>query len=282
MAFRVLFYSAVFLRLSLSAEALKCYTYYSCQGGDLCGGSSITTDLEETTCLSDLHDACLSLRLGYTVNGERIESTLLGCSTDVGLRPGCFNIHELPSSLASGYQDIGYDTFEYCLCDQDLCNDDINFVSNNNGNGNSNNGNNNAGSLICNSEFSCTGASCGNFGLFANTGLQQTTCQSGIHDVCLAVKWTYTVNGQRTESTVSGCGVDYGLGTGCFNYHNLPTSAIQDYQGISYDTFEYCICDQDRCNDDTIFINGSTPTTFTLPAIVGALLVSLGTILGKI
>ncbi|KAJ8029405.1 hypothetical protein HOLleu_28786 [Holothuria leucospilota] len=142
MDFRVLLYCVVFLRLSLSAKALKCYTQVICEG-DLCGGSFTTSNLEETTCPSDLNDVCLSLRLEYTVNGERIESTMLGCSADYGVTPGCFNIHELPSSVTI-YQDSGYDTFEYCLCDQDLCNNNINFVTNNNGNGNNNDGNNNA------------------------------------------------------------------------------------------------------------------------------------------
>lgn len=121
MASRISFYCAVFLGMLLYAtsEALNCYTQTSCSGSGCIG--EVTTDPVETPCQAGL-DVCLRATWEVTVNGDKDKYTTLGCSADLGLGKGCSSFDDLPPSIAAAYESSGFDSFEYCLCDQDLCN----------------------------------------------------------------------------------------------------------------------------------------------------------------
>ncbi|KAJ8029619.1 hypothetical protein HOLleu_29059 [Holothuria leucospilota] len=121
MASRISFYCAVFLGMLLYAtsEALNCYTQTSCSGSGCVG--EVTTDLVDTPCQAGL-DVCLRATWEVTVNGDKDKYTTLGCSADFGLEKGCSSFDDLPPSVAAAYESLGFDSFEYCLCDQDLCN----------------------------------------------------------------------------------------------------------------------------------------------------------------
>lgn len=121
MASRISFYCAVFLGMLLYAtsEALNCYTQTSCSGSGCVG--AVTTDPVDTSCQEGF-DVCHRTTWEVTVNGDKDKYTTLGCSADFGLGKGCSSFDDLPPSVAAAYESLGFDSFEYCLCDQDLCN----------------------------------------------------------------------------------------------------------------------------------------------------------------
>ncbi|KAJ8029610.1 hypothetical protein HOLleu_29050 [Holothuria leucospilota] len=121
MAYRISFYCAVFLGMFVydTSEALNCYTQTSCSGSGCI--AEVTTDLMDTPCQAGL-DVCLRATYEVTVNGDKAEYTTLGCSAKFGLENGCSSFDDLPPSVAEAYESLGFDSFEYCLCDQDLCN----------------------------------------------------------------------------------------------------------------------------------------------------------------
>ncbi|KAJ8029611.1 hypothetical protein HOLleu_29051 [Holothuria leucospilota] len=121
MASRISFYCAVFLGMLLydTSEALNCYTKTSCSGSGCVG--DVTEDPVDTTCQDGL-DVCLRATYEVTVSGDKAEYTTLSCSAKLGLENGCSSFDDLPPSVAAAYESLDFDTFEYCLCDQELCN----------------------------------------------------------------------------------------------------------------------------------------------------------------